>query len=267
MYDFKSTVLIVAWLRKAHHPSLFDSFSTIFVIAATMSSNLAQKYANAMTEHPYGYALFRPASSMKLQPGSCGYLDEQGKWNPVITNIEDTAELQRAGENISAPSPLIAMDPESHVWGPKVATDMTYKCTTFSGAADATAAGFPAEISIALEFSAKKDFGAVLHCAHQVEEHGFYHRDAFVQWAKANAQSLIDFCPDVKRYGVWIVTSTFETREVDILAWTGRTKIASMGFKVAVPAAGEIGPSGKFVKAGSAGGWNHDAKDVSHLPR
>lgn len=50
---------------------------------------------------------------------------------------------------------------------------------------------------------------------------------------------------------------------MDILAWTGKDKTMSMGFTVAVPAAGEIGPSGEFVKGGSSAEWNNDTADVS----
>lgn len=232
-----------------------------------MSNNLATKYAAAMAEHPYGHALFRPASSKSLRPGSCGYLDDQGKWNPIISNIEDTAELQQTGLPFLVPRPLVPMHPQSHTWGPKTATNMIYRRTAFSGAADATAAGFPAEVKMVLDFSAKTNFGAILHCARQVTEEGFYHTDPFLQWAKTNAQALISACPDVKRHGVWVVTSTFGTQEADILAWVDKGRTASMGFKLAVPAAGEIGPSGEFVKGGSAGEWNHDALDVSRLHR
>lgn len=156
------------------------------------------------------------------------------------------------------------MSPETHTWGPKAATRVAYDRIGFSGAADALAAGFPAEVQMSLEFKSEKRFGAVLHCAQPVVEHGFYHREAFVQWAKANAQALLSYCPDIKQHGVWVVVSTFETPEVDICAWSGKAKTVSMGFKLAVPAAGEIGPSGEFVKGGSASAWNHDCLNVSY---
>lgn len=167
-----------------------------------MSINLATRYATAMTEHPYGHALFKPVSSTRLQPGCCGYLDDQGRWNPVITNIEDTTELQKTGSSFSAPRTFVSMPLMKHTWGPKTAMDMTYRRIAFTAAADATAAGFPAEVKLALDFSTRSDFGAILHCKHQVEEHGFHHHDPFLQWAKTNAQSLLEVCPDVKEHGV-----------------------------------------------------------------
>lgn len=228
-----------------------------------MATTLATKYSDAMKEQSWGHALFRPARSSVLQPGSCGYLDDNGKWHPVIANIENPP--QDSPLPFSKPGRLSAMPPETHTWGPKSATDVLHKCVAFSAAADALAAGFPAEVQMALEFSSAKDFGAVLHCAHDVEERGYYFHEPFAQWAKKNAQALLQHCPDIKSHGLWIIKSTVETRDVNICAWSGRSKTVSMGFKVAIPAAGEIGPSGEFVKGGSADEWHHDSSDVNHF--
>ena len=50
--------------------------------------NLNSDYANHMKHHPYGYGLFHTVSNGILKPGSVGYLDELGFWNP-IANLED----------------------------------------------------------------------------------------------------------------------------------------------------------------------------------
>ena len=210
-----------------------------------------------MQQHPYGYALFRPALSKILKPGCCGYIDAQGKWNPILPDIQAPT-----ASNFRASASLDPMDPQTLIWGPKTSADVAHQNVDFSGSADLTAAGFPAEVKLVMEFSTTKDFGAILHCSESVRERGFYHRNPFLSWAKANAQAILNAYPDVRDHGVWVVMSTFETQKVDINTWSGSQKKVSMGFTAAIPAAGEIGPSGSFVKGNFASGWNYDALDV-----
>lgn len=217
-----------------------------------MAETMAAQYEKAMENHSFGRALFRPAPLNVLKPGCCGYIDDQGRWNPILADIQAPSAA-----NFTASAPLDPMKPQYLVWGPKTSTDMSHRSVAFNAAADALAAGFPAEVKLAMDFSTTKDFGAVLHCSGEVQERGFYHRHPFVSWAKANAGAILKACPDVKDQGVWVVMSTCETQKADINAWTGAQKTVSMGFTVGVPAAGEIGPSGEFVRNQSASGWNH----------
>lgn len=223
-----------------------------------MAGNLATKYMETVKEHPYGYALFRPALSKDLQPGCCGYVDDNGKWNPILPDIRTTTD-----KGFSASRPLSAMHPQSHTWGPKASAGVVHKRIAFEGGADALAAGYPMDVRLAVDFSATSEFGAVLHCEKGVTESGFHHRKPFKDWALANAQAILTLCPDVKKRKVCVVASTFEAQEVDINAWSGKNKTVSMGFKAGATGAGEIGPSGQFVKIGSSSEWNHDALKVS----
>ena len=57
---------------------------------------LYQIYANSMSRHGYGYAFYEPPSSNVVKPGVCGYLDENGDWNP-IANLTNSISLTEKG--------------------------------------------------------------------------------------------------------------------------------------------------------------------------
>ena len=93
--------------------------------------NLSSNYANQMKHHPYGYALFHPVSNRILKPGSVGYLDELGFWNP-IANLEDPESLSRHG--LTSPSAPLSRAKPSKIkeWTPKLssqAKEMSYGYT------------------------------------------------------------------------------------------------------------------------------------------
>ncbi len=46
-------------------------------------ASLADDYAYQMKGHSYGYALFHPVSIRDLRPGSFGFFDDLGTWNPI----------------------------------------------------------------------------------------------------------------------------------------------------------------------------------------
>lgn len=67
----------------------------------------------------YGWPFYEPPSSQLVCPGKCGYIDEQGSWNPIIDLCGDPNEFARLG--LSAPSKLPDKAPSEKgiQWGPK----------------------------------------------------------------------------------------------------------------------------------------------------
>jgi hypothetical protein len=56
--------------------------------------SLLQQYEEQMKEnHPYGMALYKPQSTKVLRPGSVGYWNQLGDWNPIV-QLDDPASLQ-----------------------------------------------------------------------------------------------------------------------------------------------------------------------------
>ncbi len=83
----------------------------------TSQRTLATHYAEQMRHHAYGYAIYEPASSADLRPGSCGYFDESGGWT-TIAQLDDVEELKREG--FEPPTSLEAVEDKiKRSWHPK----------------------------------------------------------------------------------------------------------------------------------------------------
>ncbi len=94
--------------------------------------NLNSDYGNQMKHHPYGYALFHPVSNGILKPGSVGYLDELGFWNP-IANLEDPESLSRHG--LASPSAPLSRAKPSRIkeWTPKQSSQVKEVSCGYTG--------------------------------------------------------------------------------------------------------------------------------------
>lgn len=83
--------------------------------------DLQQVYADAMRLHPFGFALYHPCDNTILKPGSCGYFNSRGVWNPI------------AHVSVAA-GPFVAVDKELDIgpletleWGPKCSEHVNVK--------------------------------------------------------------------------------------------------------------------------------------------
>ena len=89
-------------------------------------NSLNLTYANSMRHHPFGYAIYHPVEKTDLKPGSCGYFDRDGVWNPIC-------QIDRPRPSSSAPGSLFTSADEElqkaasqtlH-WGPKYSENVT----------------------------------------------------------------------------------------------------------------------------------------------
>lgn len=94
---------------------------------------LDQEYANAMQNHPFGIAMYRPLPRSLFKIGTCGYFDDFGSWQPIV-DLERPDQLLR--KNLSAvdedeleKAPL----DEGMKWGPKISSNMKAKKIALSG--------------------------------------------------------------------------------------------------------------------------------------
>lgn len=161
-----------------------------------MPNNMATRYAEAMQDHSYGHGLYTPEPMEILKPGSCGYLDDRGRWQPVIYDITDQASLKAKG--FKAPSGLARIPSRTHTWGPKKSTSVSCTKPAITAGVSALPAAIPVGASIVLDFQTSSNFGAVLHCPQTVVEEGYFHRNPFLDWAKSNAAAILSSQPEVK---------------------------------------------------------------------
>jgi hypothetical protein len=72
-------------------------------------------YAQLMINHPWGWGLYKPVPSTQLKPGSCGYFDAAGYWQPIVQLTEKLPENWKAAE----PPLRVVTEKGSTPWGPK----------------------------------------------------------------------------------------------------------------------------------------------------
>lgn len=83
---------------------------------SSSTDTLNRIYALEMRNHPYGYALYQPASTSVLHPGAVGYFDAQGFWSP-LADLNDLEGLKALG--LKAPKTKLMKAPDQKSsWGP-----------------------------------------------------------------------------------------------------------------------------------------------------
>lgn len=84
------------------------------------SVKLHEIYAERMmNRHDYGYPLYEPALNKEIAPGRCGYIDQHGKWNPVVDLAAKDDQLSKRGlAPLEADLEKAPVD-KSIQWGPK----------------------------------------------------------------------------------------------------------------------------------------------------
>ena len=87
-------------------------------------TSLADTYADRMKCHPYGLALYHPASTRVLRPGCVGFFDSLRVWTP-IAHLEDSESLTKIGLRFPTQSLTVAKTESIKGWTPKVSTGVT----------------------------------------------------------------------------------------------------------------------------------------------
>jgi hypothetical protein len=81
---------------------------------------LHEIYAERMMKrHDYGYPFYEPPSDGEVSPGKCGYLDQHGRWNPVVDLGGSDAGLISLGFTEVGTTLQKAPKDHSIAWGPK----------------------------------------------------------------------------------------------------------------------------------------------------
>jgi hypothetical protein len=216
---------------------------------------LDQTYSKLMQNHPYGTALYKPQSSRNFHPGSIGYFDAVGNWNPV-------ADLTSGNEGLSTvfspfPSDQLVLAPEqTQTWGPKVGQQTTCRMIDLKQSVSlAMVAGIPADVGSCFRFENSDVSGSVLLVQGPVVHRRYYHESPFKRWVADNEKAILAARPEVIEYGLWVVTSTWSASEVAVNCWREQRRGVDVGFNVRVVEIGELAPKGAWFNAGEADGW------------
>jgi hypothetical protein len=228
-----------------------------------MPETIHQTFAKSMIEHGYGHAFYDPQPTDEIQPGFCGWIDDNGIWKTIVnvTNDKDVEEkgYSKLSENIELMTPR-----DSH-WGIKTSSSVTENEIEISASASAIPAGIPLDITSLWNYSHSSDFGAVLICPQEVTWCGFVDKAPFRAWAKANAELLLRNKKDaLRQHGLFVVTATWSTTEAFTKYWINRTSTVKIGVKVEAPGVGGGGPKVSYHRASSAGSWNEADTKVGY---
>ncbi|KAJ5655346.1 hypothetical protein N7507_007296 [Penicillium longicatenatum] len=221
---------------------------------------LGKLYQQSMLKHPYGYALYEPESSKVLQPGYCGYFTELGQWTPLlgidqkIISLGDSLSLTQNGltrfEHFH-PAPS-----DERSWGPKLSGHVIQRKIDLETSASALIpSGIPVDIGALYRYSNDDGFGAILMTETPVIKDLVYGTTTFRLWCKENSETILRKWPDVREYGLVIVTSTYRTRLAMLNAWAQKGKEISVGFRGGVVGIGEIAPSSTWYTSHEEAGW------------
>lgn len=226
-----------------------------------MVRNLAELYRASMIPHRFGYALYEPAPFTRLHPGKLGYLDEYRLWHPIL-DLTDPAILDAAGySRVEYP---MRSDPDSRFWSPLVSSNVKETGVALEGDLGGASLGLPVDVGGAVQYRTSTDFGAVLMCDSSVVAEGYDYRNPFKVWLKMNAKKLLVKYPDLKKYGVCVVTWTYSSTNIHINAWDNPGNEVVLGFKAGMSGLGSLGPELSWLRGKSSSGWSswNDQKRV-----
>jgi hypothetical protein len=111
-------------------PLASSTTSATLVKASSTMTLLHQVYAEQMKNNPYGIALYHPESNIVIRPGMCGYLNNLGRWNPVV-DLTDEEEL-RAGGYILLSGDIQKAPRGFESWGPKCSMSVNHRTIDLS---------------------------------------------------------------------------------------------------------------------------------------
>ncbi|KAH7418572.1 hypothetical protein BKA64DRAFT_654747 [Cadophora sp. MPI-SDFR-AT-0126] len=216
---------------------------------------LPETYADLMSIHRMGHAFYHPEHAHNVRPGTCGYINNSGQWQPIV-DLTDEAALA-AGSFKPLTQLLIKATPDEFAWEDVTSEGVHSNKPSISVGADGSTVGVPAEASV--EFSLEKSVsaGAVLLCNSTVHRKGYRHESPFLEWGKANANAIIKNCKDAKRYGFWVVLTTWTCSSVWTNVWKNSQKSVSIGITARSAGIGELSPRIEWSNSQSGGGWVH----------
>lgn len=227
--------------------------------------DIPQRYSASMRHYRHGLAFYDPASSLMVQPGTCGYINENGDWSRIV-DITDDVAIQNGGYKGIDMTHVIKPLPSRRYWGPKCTASVRHDNVMAKAGGSGLPVGVPVGASFALEFTLQSDFGAVLVCEGEVKKQGYEHADPFRAWARENATKIVKAFPCVRTLGFYIAITTYSAKDVFI------NTMMSQGQKVALGLTAKVDPGAKVTTAvgfyglEATNGWLKPVCEGMHAP-
>ncbi|KAL6832825.1 hypothetical protein V8C40DRAFT_236106 [Trichoderma camerunense] len=184
-------------------------------------SRLDRVYAQLMSDHPYGWGLYKKVTTRDIHPGSCGYFDSEGDWN-TITDLSSPQDLTSQGWTIPDDGIYDNNSPGLTTWGPKSSNSIQARC--IGGTARATGTVTSLRTSMTVSFESKSDQGAVLFTESPVIKHQVGDELSALQWMAENTSEMRRRHKHIiKTHGLWIVTKIYSTRRCAVAIMTSES--------------------------------------------
>ncbi|EON64522.1 hypothetical protein W97_03755 [Coniosporium apollinis CBS 100218] len=189
------------------------------------------RYEEQMKDHPYGLALYKPTSTKLLRPGSVGYWNDLGDWQP-IAQLDDPESLQQ--KRLKAPEEELERAKYKVItdWDRKYSTLVTE--TNVTGQVGVEIPGAPASEALTFEYKSSGNFGAILITEKPIHREAFHHESPFKRWVKDNVDALMEskHKDEIKSHRLSIVTDVYSTKKSSLTTWTDSSRTIRVGFKV-----------------------------------
>lgn len=233
----------------------------------TGNNQLDEVYVTQMRYHGYGRAMYKPVSTSSFHPGTVGYFDKLGNWNPIA----DLSAIDARWPETFTPPPsdkLVVAPVETQTWGPKTGKETKSRSIEFRESVSLTAfTGVPLEAGSCFRIESSESEGAALLVDGVATHHRYHYEAPFKEWIKENAKSILKERPEVKDHDLWVVTSTWSAAEASINCWSGTNKSVDIGINAKVAEIGEVAPNVGWHHAGESEGWIRVKGDEVSLDR
>ncbi|KAB5515660.1 hypothetical protein GE09DRAFT_979473 [Coniochaeta sp. 2T2.1] len=182
--------------------------------------------------HPYGWGLYKKVVESHMQPGCCGYFDDQGDWQ-LVGRINESQD--RSG-NVWFTVDCDLQETTQDSWGPKVSE--LVKTQTIGGKVGAIIPGTPAEAAVTLVFETQADHGCVVVVDNPVALNQVTINTAtknIPMWIRKNIKMLTskeNYRAQAIDHGLWVVTKTYTSRSCALAMMSGRSSSAEFRLSV-----------------------------------
>ncbi|KAL6412602.1 hypothetical protein AUP68_03806 [Ilyonectria robusta] len=209
-------------------------------------SRLDRVFAQLLQHHPYGWALYKKATTREVHPGCCGYFDTDGDWHTLVDLTSSDEDLTQKGWK--SPSDSFKSrdeEPQTLIWGPK--TSKTVVSRQLGGEVGAPLVMAPIEPSVNMSFTCEGNEGAVLTTESPVLRYRIGDESAARQWVTDNEPEILrQYKPIVERHGIWVVTKTYTSRRCGVAVMSSKSSKVEISIGVSAPGLFSLEPTSSW---------------------
>ncbi|SCO78262.1 uncharacterized protein FRV6_02475 [Fusarium oxysporum] len=236
----------------------------------------ASQYAQGMVDWSFGHACYHRLSSKDVKPGSVGYFDRNGNWKKILSlqDVQQTGEpvvqgISKKFTRLSEPLKVhddVEMEIGTLTSSQTVSTDAGFKIEVQVDPAVPILAQTPINVGTDNAYRNSNTLGAVLVMKNPVVRSSIDDGDFLDRWFKENQRLFPEIRSAVREHGVWLVTTTYTTKEIALNVWQDKDKVVKLGFSAGIDGIVNLEPSiERGEKRHADGSFTYRAKSDERL--